>query len=104
MFPNTQIKAKVWGFRQGSDSSCPITQTSKAAFSHVFSLRSPCGPGDDIQLASPLDPSEEPFAVSTADGDVGPTDVAELTEARYCMKPLQGTLGNSCKLLTGVGW
>ncbi|XP_065495125.1 transforming acidic coiled-coil-containing protein 2 isoform X3 [Caloenas nicobarica] len=42
---------------------------------------SPCGPGDDIQLASPLDPSEEPFAVSTADGDVGPTDAAELTEA-----------------------
>ncbi|OPJ84116.1 transforming acidic coiled-coil-containing protein 2 isoform D [Patagioenas fasciata monilis] len=41
----------------------------------------PCGPGDDIQLASPLDPSEEPFAVSTADGDVGPTDAAELTEA-----------------------
>ncbi|XP_064922895.1 transforming acidic coiled-coil-containing protein 2 isoform X4 [Columba livia] len=42
---------------------------------------SPCGPGDDTQLASPLDPSEELFAVSTADGDVGPTDAAELTEA-----------------------
>lgn len=83
------MHAKVWGFRQASDSSSAITQTSKAAFFHVFSsLHSPSGPGDDIQLASPLDPSEQPLAVSTVYGNVDPVDAAELTAARYCTEPL----------------
>ncbi|XP_072726962.1 transforming acidic coiled-coil-containing protein 2 isoform X3 [Ciconia boyciana] len=43
---------------------------------------SPSGPGDDIQLASPLDPSEQPLAVSAAYGNVDPADAAELTAAR----------------------
>lgn len=80
---------KVRGFRQASASSSAITQTSKAAFFHVFSLRSPSGPGDDIQLASLLDPSEQPLAVSTPYGNVDPVDAAELTAARYCTEPLQ---------------
>ncbi|KAM6092289.1 transforming acidic coiled-coil-containing protein 2 isoform 3-T3 [Theristicus caerulescens] len=42
---------------------------------------SPPGPGDDIQLASPLDPSERPLAVSAAYGNVDPADAAELTAA-----------------------
>ncbi|KAF1506855.1 hypothetical protein FQV18_0004794, partial [Eudyptula minor novaehollandiae] len=42
---------------------------------------SPSGPGDDIQLASPLDPSEQPLAVSTVYGNVDPVDAAELTAA-----------------------
>ncbi|XP_075360524.1 transforming acidic coiled-coil-containing protein 2 isoform X3 [Mycteria americana] len=42
---------------------------------------SPSGPGDDIQLASPLDPSEQPLAVSAAYGNVDPADAAELTAA-----------------------
>ncbi|XP_049666521.1 transforming acidic coiled-coil-containing protein 2 isoform X8 [Accipiter gentilis] len=42
---------------------------------------SPPGPGDDIQLASPLDPSEQPLAVSAAYGNVDPVDAAELTAA-----------------------
>ncbi|KFZ48072.1 hypothetical protein N321_01253, partial [Antrostomus carolinensis] len=42
---------------------------------------SPPGPGDDIQLASPLDPSEQPLAVSAAYGNVEPVDAAELTAA-----------------------
>ncbi|XP_010293454.1 PREDICTED: transforming acidic coiled-coil-containing protein 2 [Phaethon lepturus] len=40
---------------------------------------SPPGPGDDTQVASPLDPSEQPFAVSTAYGIVEPVDVADLS-------------------------
>ncbi|POI23897.1 hypothetical protein CIB84_012355 [Bambusicola thoracicus] len=69
------------GFSQPSDSNAAIFQTSKAAFFHVFSLRSPPGPGDDIQLASALGPPEQPRAVSTAYGNVEPTDAAELTSA-----------------------
>ncbi|GAB0191958.1 transforming acidic coiled-coil-containing protein 2 [Grus japonensis] len=42
---------------------------------------SPSGPGDDIQLASLLDPSEQPLAVSTPYGNVDPVDAAELTAA-----------------------
>ncbi|KFW92671.1 hypothetical protein N336_08069, partial [Phalacrocorax carbo] len=48
---------------------------------------SPPGPGVDIQLASPLDPSEhldpseQPLAVSAAYGNVDPVDAAELTAA-----------------------
>ncbi|KFP44879.1 hypothetical protein N324_12424, partial [Chlamydotis macqueenii] len=42
---------------------------------------SPSGPGDDIQLASSLDPSERPLAVSAACGNVDPVDAAELTAA-----------------------
>ncbi|KFZ67488.1 hypothetical protein N338_03939, partial [Podiceps cristatus] len=42
---------------------------------------SPSGPGDDRQLASPLGPSEQPLAVSTAYGNVDPADAAELTAA-----------------------
>ncbi|XP_027651258.2 transforming acidic coiled-coil-containing protein 2 isoform X1 [Falco peregrinus] len=42
---------------------------------------SPPGPGDDIQLASPLDPSEQPLALPTAYGSVDPVDAAELTAA-----------------------
>ncbi|XP_009579706.1 PREDICTED: transforming acidic coiled-coil-containing protein 2, partial [Fulmarus glacialis] len=42
----------------------------------------PPGPGDDIQLASPLDPSEQPLAVSATYGNVDPVDAAELTAAR----------------------
>ncbi|XP_074687548.1 transforming acidic coiled-coil-containing protein 2 isoform X1 [Strix aluco] len=42
---------------------------------------SPSGPGDDIQLASLLDPSEQPLAVSAANGNVDPVDAAELTAA-----------------------
>ncbi|XP_027761994.1 transforming acidic coiled-coil-containing protein 2 isoform X2 [Empidonax traillii] len=40
---------------------------------------SPPGPGDDTQLASPLDPSEQPFPVPAASGNVGPVGAAELT-------------------------
>ncbi|XP_061220140.1 transforming acidic coiled-coil-containing protein 2 isoform X7 [Neopsephotus bourkii] len=40
---------------------------------------SPPGPGDAIQLASPLDPSEQPLPVTTAFGNVEPLDAAELT-------------------------
>ncbi|XP_051656322.1 transforming acidic coiled-coil-containing protein 2 isoform X3 [Manacus candei] len=40
---------------------------------------SPPGPGDDTQLASPLDLSEQPFAVPAASGNVGPVGAAELT-------------------------
>lgn len=72
------------GFSQPSDNNAAITQTSKAAFFHVFSLRSPPGPGDDIQLAAALDPSEQPLPVPAAYGDVEPGDAAELTAARYC--------------------
>ncbi|XP_025970751.2 transforming acidic coiled-coil-containing protein 2 isoform X3 [Dromaius novaehollandiae] len=42
---------------------------------------SPPGPGDDIQLASPLDTSKQLLAVSTACGNVDPLDAAELTAA-----------------------
>ncbi|KFP13544.1 hypothetical protein Z169_09513, partial [Egretta garzetta] len=42
---------------------------------------SPPGPGDDIQLASPLDPSEQPLAVPAAYGNVDPVAAAELTAA-----------------------
>ncbi|XP_042719747.1 transforming acidic coiled-coil-containing protein 2 isoform X3 [Lagopus leucura] len=42
---------------------------------------SPPGPGDDIQLASALGPPEQAQAVSTAYGNVEPTDAAELTAA-----------------------
>ncbi|XP_032301432.1 transforming acidic coiled-coil-containing protein 2 isoform X4 [Coturnix japonica] len=42
---------------------------------------SPPGPGDDIQLASALGPPEQPQTVSTAYGNVEPTDAAELTAA-----------------------
>ncbi|KFV04426.1 hypothetical protein N340_04385, partial [Tauraco erythrolophus] len=42
---------------------------------------SPSGPGDDTQLASLLDPSERPLAVSTTCGNVDPADAAELTAA-----------------------
>ncbi|XP_026707352.1 transforming acidic coiled-coil-containing protein 2 [Athene cunicularia] len=42
---------------------------------------SPSGPGDDIQLAPLLDPSEQPLAVSAANGNVDPVDAAELTAA-----------------------
>ncbi|KAM6203482.1 transforming acidic coiled-coil-containing protein 2 [Sarcoramphus papa] len=42
---------------------------------------SPPGRGDDIQLASPLDPSERPLAVSAAYGNVDAVDAAELTAA-----------------------
>ncbi|XP_009276204.1 PREDICTED: transforming acidic coiled-coil-containing protein 2 isoform X3 [Aptenodytes forsteri] len=44
---------------------------------------SPSGPVDVIQLASPLDPSEQPLAVSTVYGNVDPVDAAELTAARW---------------------
>ncbi|XP_050191065.1 transforming acidic coiled-coil-containing protein 2 isoform X2 [Myiozetetes cayanensis] len=40
---------------------------------------SPPGPGDDTQLASPLDPSEQPFPVPAASGNAGPVGAAELT-------------------------
>ncbi|KAM6415993.1 transforming acidic coiled-coil-containing protein 2 isoform 2-T4 [Rhynochetos jubatus] len=42
---------------------------------------SPPGPGDDIHLASPLDPSEQPLAVSATCGNADPVDAAELTAA-----------------------
>ncbi|XP_014800774.1 PREDICTED: transforming acidic coiled-coil-containing protein 2 isoform X2 [Calidris pugnax] len=42
---------------------------------------SPPGPGDDIQLASPLCPSEQPLAVSATSGNADPVDAAELTVA-----------------------
>ncbi|KAM6306199.1 transforming acidic coiled-coil-containing protein 2 isoform 1-T1 [Aegotheles albertisi] len=42
---------------------------------------SPPGPGDDTQLASPLDPSAQPLAVPAAYGDVDSVDAAELTAA-----------------------
>ncbi|XP_026651016.2 transforming acidic coiled-coil-containing protein 2 isoform X12 [Zonotrichia albicollis] len=41
---------------------------------------SPAGPGDDNQLASPLDPCEHPSAVCAASGNV-PVGAAELTAA-----------------------
>ncbi|XP_071419899.1 transforming acidic coiled-coil-containing protein 2 isoform X1 [Pithys albifrons albifrons] len=47
---------------------------------------SPPGPGDDTELASPLDPSEQPSAVSAASGNVGPEVAAELT-AESTSKP-----------------
>ncbi|KFP29938.1 hypothetical protein N325_08124, partial [Colius striatus] len=40
---------------------------------------SPPGPGDDTQLAFPLDPSEQPIGVSAAYGNVASVDAAELT-------------------------
>lgn len=40
-------------------------------------------------MASPLDPSEQPLAVSAAYGNVDAVDAAELTAARYCTEPLQ---------------
>ncbi|OXB64456.1 hypothetical protein ASZ78_000132 [Callipepla squamata] len=46
-----------------------------------FSLCSPPGPGDDIQLASTLGPPEQTQAVSSAYGNVEPVDAAELTAA-----------------------
>ncbi|XP_029817867.1 transforming acidic coiled-coil-containing protein 2 isoform X4 [Manacus vitellinus] len=51
---------------------------------------SPPGPGDDTQLASPLDPSEQPFAVPAASGNVGPVGAAELT-------PDSASKPDSCK-------
>ncbi|XP_075279982.1 transforming acidic coiled-coil-containing protein 2 isoform X3 [Opisthocomus hoazin] len=42
---------------------------------------SPSGPGDDIQLASPLDPAEQPLAVPAVFGNADPVDAAELTAA-----------------------
>ncbi|XP_037997628.1 transforming acidic coiled-coil-containing protein 2 isoform X4 [Motacilla alba alba] len=42
---------------------------------------SPAGPGDDNQLASPLDPCEHPSAVSAAFGNAVPVGAAELTAA-----------------------
>lgn len=75
------------GFRQPSDNSSAVIQTSKAAVFHVFSLRSPPGPGDDTQLASPLHPSEQPLAVSATYGTADPVDAAELTAARYRTSP-----------------
>ncbi|KFV62868.1 hypothetical protein N307_06003, partial [Dryobates pubescens] len=39
------------------------------------------GPGDDIELASPLDPSEQPIAVSAASGNADPVDASEVTAA-----------------------
>ncbi|XP_039565171.1 transforming acidic coiled-coil-containing protein 2 isoform X12 [Passer montanus] len=42
---------------------------------------SPPGPGDDNQLASPLDPCEHPSAVSAAFGNAVPVGAAELTAA-----------------------
>ncbi|XP_027511017.1 transforming acidic coiled-coil-containing protein 2 isoform X4 [Corapipo altera] len=51
---------------------------------------SPPGPGDDTQLASPLDPSEQPFAVPAVSGNVGPVGAAELT-------PDSASKPDSCK-------
>ncbi|XP_027561513.1 transforming acidic coiled-coil-containing protein 2 isoform X5 [Neopelma chrysocephalum] len=51
---------------------------------------SPPGPGDDTQLASPLDPSEQPLAVPAASGNVGPVGAAELT-------PDSASKPDSCK-------
>uniref|UniRef100_A0A8C3RD32 Transforming acidic coiled-coil containing protein 2 n=1 Tax=Cyanoderma ruficeps TaxID=181631 RepID=A0A8C3RD32_9PASS len=42
---------------------------------------SPPGPGDDNQLASPLEPCEHPLAVSAAFGNAVPVGAAELTAA-----------------------
>ncbi|XP_058697443.1 transforming acidic coiled-coil-containing protein 2 isoform X7 [Poecile atricapillus] len=42
---------------------------------------SPPGPGDDNQLASPLDPCEHPLPVSAAFGNAVPVGAAELTAA-----------------------
>ncbi|KAL9847211.1 transforming acidic coiled-coil-containing protein 2 isoform 3-T4 [Geothlypis trichas] len=42
---------------------------------------SPPGPGDDNQLASPLDPCEHPSAVCAASGNAVPVGAAELTAA-----------------------
>ncbi|KAM9010601.1 transforming acidic coiled-coil-containing protein 2 isoform 2-T2 [Ara ararauna] len=42
---------------------------------------SPPGPGDAIQSASPLDPSEQPLPVTTAFGNAELLDAAELTAA-----------------------
>ncbi|XP_064573614.1 transforming acidic coiled-coil-containing protein 2 isoform X7 [Zonotrichia leucophrys gambelii] len=42
---------------------------------------SPAGPGDDNQLASPLDPCEHPSAVCAASGNAVPVGAAELTAA-----------------------
>ncbi|KFQ82992.1 hypothetical protein N335_10355, partial [Phaethon lepturus] len=56
---------------------------------------SPPGPGDDTQVASPLDPSEQPFAVSTAYGIVEPVDVAEWGAARERTQPTSKS--DSCK-------
>lgn len=65
----------------------------------MSSLHSPPGPGDAIQLASPLDPSEQPLPVTTALGNVEPLDAAELTAARYGYR----AMGSSCTPLPGVG-
>lgn len=92
MFPNTQISVRMLnsgGYSQPSDNGSAIIQTSKTAFFHVYSLRSPPGPGDDTQLASPLDLPEQPLAVSAACGNVAPADAAELTAARYGTEPLR---------------
>lgn len=56
----------------------------------MFCLHSPPGPGDDNQLASPLDPCEHPLAVSAASGNAVPVGAAELTAARYCPEPCPG--------------
>ncbi|XP_067996508.1 transforming acidic coiled-coil-containing protein 2 isoform X5 [Melanerpes formicivorus] len=53
------------------------------------------GPGDDIQLASPLDPSEQPIAVSAASGNVDPVDASEVTAASTS-KPDSCTEVDSC--------
>ncbi|KFQ22691.1 hypothetical protein N331_02754, partial [Merops nubicus] len=52
---------------------------------------SPPGPGDALQLASPLGPSEQPLADSAARGDAEPVEAAELTAAStskpdYCQE------------------
>ncbi|XP_035185292.1 transforming acidic coiled-coil-containing protein 2 isoform X2 [Oxyura jamaicensis] len=59
---------------------------------------SPPGPGDDIQLAAALDPSEQPLPVPAAYGNVEPGDAAELTAASTS-KP--DSCGEADKLVPG---
>ncbi|KFO92225.1 hypothetical protein N320_13179, partial [Buceros rhinoceros silvestris] len=55
---------------------------------------SPPGPGDDTQLASPLDPPEQPLAVSAACGSVDPGDAAALTAASTLKPESCAEVGN----------
>ncbi|XP_069653247.1 transforming acidic coiled-coil-containing protein 2 isoform X10 [Haliaeetus albicilla] len=64
-----------------SDLLPAAVQLSESISPSIPGPTSPPGPGDDIQLASPLDPSEQPLAVSAAYGNVDPVDAAELTAA-----------------------
>ncbi|XP_014105695.1 PREDICTED: transforming acidic coiled-coil-containing protein 2 isoform X5 [Pseudopodoces humilis] len=68
----------------GQDISDPLAAAVPLAESLSPSIPGPtslAGPGDDNQLASPLDPCEHPLAVSEAFGNAVPVGAAELTAA-----------------------